>query len=517
MAGARTGATRVVNRRHLLAVLFTITALTAAGCRSVVPPDPARFRTVSPQLGQLLLVGFRGTEADADADLERLICQVRVGGILLFGRNVVDGAQVARLTARARELARACDAPRLLVAVDAEGGQVMRLGPTAGYTPTLSAAELGASNDLTLAELEGLRIGQMLQGAGINWNLAPVVDVGYNPANPVIVGYARSFGADPRQVVTLAGAWIRGMHAAGVLTALKHFPGHGSSFADSHHGFVDVTETADLSVELVPYRELMAANLADSVMTAHVFNGRLDRRYPATLSAPTITGLLRQQLAFEGVVVSDDLRMGAIEQRYGIDRAAVLTVKAGVDVVLVADDRLPDGRSAAAVALVALRQAVGTGRLPLDRVTEALVRVRALKARVKEDGSALEENYRPMKAMTSSLRGSDGWAPRRVQARAAAALAKRSPSMKGVRSARATASAALKVSPAAVVSTAATSKPGTWKASPSARPSAPSAPRVTTTAPTPCSRSTRAACVAEAGSSPGTPLSRAASPAFGVR
>jgi beta-N-acetylhexosaminidase len=469
---------RATPSRAALTLLIALWAV--AGCRSVVPPDPARFEGVAPHLGQLLLVGFRGTEADAEADLRRLLCEVRVGGVLLFGRNVVEAAQVARLTERARTIARDCGAPSLLIAVDAEGGRVMRLRPDAGYAPTLSASDLGASNDLALAELEGISIGRMLRDAGINWNLAPVVDVGYNPANPVIVAYGRSFGADPRHVTALASAWIRGMRAAGILTALKHFPGHGSSFADSHHGFVDVTATANPTVELQPYRALIGDRLADSIMTAHVFNRRLDRRYPATLSRRTIAGLLRGDLGFGGLVVSDDLRMGAIEGRYGIDKAAVLTLEAGVDVVLIADDRLPDGRSAAEAALSAVRHAVGAGRLPVDRVIEALARVRALKHRA-ENGAApgpsdtLASGVAPpparqtaraadqvsSKRMTSSLRGSEGWAPRRVQASAAAAFAKRSPSAREARSAKVTARAALKVSPAAVVSRTGTSKPRT--------------------------------------------------------
>jgi beta-N-acetylhexosaminidase len=451
-------------------------AIAAAGCRSVVPPDPARFETVAPRLGQLLLVGFRGTADDAEAELQRLICGLRVGGILLFGRNVVDSAQVTRLTERAREIARECGAPSLLIAVDAEGGQVMRLRPDAGYTPTLSARELGASHDLALTELEGLRIGRMLREAGINWNLAPVVDVGYNPANPVIVAHGRSFGADPRAVAALASAWIRGMHGAGIVTTLKHFPGHGSSFADSHHGFVDVTTTADPAVELAPYRALIGERLVDSVMTAHVFNRRLDRKYPATLSRHTITSLLRGQLGFGGIVVSDDLRMGAIEGRYGIERAAVLALDAGVDVALIADDRLADGRSAAEVALGAVRHAVGAGQLSIDRVSEALARVRALKQRAENAGTLsawdpapavrrplarLADDQSPSMRATSSLRGSEGWAPRRVHASAAAALAKRNPLVSGARSAKLTARAALKVSPAAVVSRTATSKPRT--------------------------------------------------------
>jgi beta-N-acetylhexosaminidase len=470
---------------NAFAVLLTLAlAVAGVGCRTFVPPDPARFEIVAPHLGQLLLVGFRGTGDDAEADLRRLVCDVGVGGLLLFGRNVVDPSQVAWLTTRAREIAGECDAPSLLIAVDAEGGRVMRLRPDAGYGPTLSAQELGATNDLVLAQREGRRIAGMLREAGINWNLAPVVDVGYNPANPVIVGYGRSFGADPRRVVALARAWIGGMHEAGILTALKHFPGHGSSFTDSHHGFVDVTDTADPEVELLPYRELIGAGLADSVMTAHVFNGRLDRKYPATLSRRTVTDLLRGRLGFDGPVISDDLRMGAIEQRYGIDRAAVLSLDAGVDMLIIADDRLPDDRSAAELALVAVRTAVGSGRLSIDRVTEALARVRALKRRADNDGTLSANDQRAMKSSTSARRGSEGWAPRRVHASAAAAFAKRSAPARDVRSATATARAALKVSPAAVVSRAVTSKPGTWKAR-SSRHRAPSAPRVTMTAPTP--------------------------------
>jgi len=160
-----------------------------------------------------------------------------------------------------------------------------------------------------------------------------------------------------------ARAYLSGMHAEGVLTALRHFPGHGSSFADSHLGFVDVTDTAHRDLELPPYRALIADRVVDAVMTAHVFNRRLDSRYPATLSRATVTGLLRRTLGWDGVVVSDDLRMGAIEQHYGFGEAAVLALDAGVDILLIADDRLPDGRSAAAVALEALARALGEGRL----------------------------------------------------------------------------------------------------------------------------------------------------------
>jgi beta-N-acetylhexosaminidase len=358
-----------------------LVALTA-GC-ALLRPDPARIAPLAAEAGRLVLVGFHGTTVEDNRDLHHLLCEARVAGVVLFGRNVVDRAQVARLTRDLQASARACGRGPVLVAVDAEGGAVMRLGPAAGYTPTLSAAELGGGGDLALTELEARRIGAMLREAGIGWNLAPVVDVGYNPANPVIVGVGRAFGANPVLVTNHARAFIRGMRAEGILTAVKHFPGHGSSFADSHHGFADVTWTASPDIELAPYRALIAEGLVDAVMTAHVFNRFLDVWYPATLSPATINGLLRRDLGWKGLVVSDDLRMGAIERHYGLEAASVLALAAGVDLLLVADDRLPDGGSATALVLDAVRRALAAGRLPPERVAEALDRVRAFQARAR--------------------------------------------------------------------------------------------------------------------------------------
>jgi len=356
--------------------------LLAAGCLGAIAPDPARLAALEPELGTLLLVGFHGTDGAAHADLERLLCETRVGGTVLFARNIVDADQLSRLTGALAERSATCTGRKLFIAADAEGGNVMRLAPRAGWPATFSAQELGESNDFVLTELEARRIAGMLRTVGINWNLAPVVDVGYNPANPVIVGTARSFGANPLLVTEHARAFIRGLRAEGVLTALKHFPGHGSSFGDSHLGFTDVTGTASPELELVPYRALIAEGLADSVMTAHVFNRRLDDQRPATLSRATIGGLLRGDLGFGGPVVSDDLRMGAIQQQYGIGEAAVMALDAGVDVLLIVDDRLPDGRSAAQVALAAIRRALTKGALDPARVEAAIERVRAFRARL---------------------------------------------------------------------------------------------------------------------------------------
>ena len=374
-------------RTPALAALLVVIAAVTGACAAL---DASERPPASLPVAELLLVGFSGTAVADNEEVRRLVCDVKVGGVILFERDVATGQprniesaeQVKKLTADLQTLARECAGRPLFIAADAEGGQVMRLSARLGYLPSLSPHELGMSGDVTLTELEARRIGRMLRAAGINWDLAPVVDVGYNPANPVVVGTARSFSANPRLVAEHARAFVLGMRAEGVLTALKHFPGHGSSYGDSHRGFTDVTDTAAPEVELLPYRTLIDAGLADSVMTAHVFNRRLDGRRPATLSRATISGLLRGELGFAGPVVSDDLRMAAIEQQYGLGEAAVLAIDAGVDMLLIVDNRLPDGGSAALVTLGAIRDALASGTLDPARVEAALARIRAFRGRL---------------------------------------------------------------------------------------------------------------------------------------
>ncbi len=279
------------------ALLSLALAAVLAGCALVSPrpaPDPARLR-----IADLLLIGFTGTQVAGNEEVRRLVCDVKVGGLLLFERytsgqprNMVSPEQISTLTRDLQALASRCVGRPLFIAVDAEGGRVMRLSPRLGYPPTLPAQELGARDDPAFTRAEARRMGLMLREAGINWDLAPVVDVAVNPANPAVVALGRTYSADPARVAAHARAFVEGMHEAGVLTALKHFPGHGSSRSDSHQGFTDVTDTAELSVELKPYRALIAAGMADSVMTAHVFNRGLDPWDPATLSRFTVRRVL---------------------------------------------------------------------------------------------------------------------------------------------------------------------------------------------------------------------------------
>ena len=370
------------------ALVLMLLAALLAGCALVAPrpaPDPARLR-----IADLLLVGFTGTQVAGNEEVRRLVCEVKVGGLLLFERytsgqprNMVSPEQVATLTRDLQALAARCAGRPLFIAVDAEGGRVMRLSPRLGYPPTLSAQDLGERDDPAVTEAEARRMGLMLREAGINWNLAPVVDVAVNPTNPAVVALGRTYSADPARVSAQARAFVQGMHEAGVLTALKHFPGHGSSRSDSHQGFTDVTDTADLSVELRPYRALIAAGMADSVMTAHVFNRGLDPWDPATLSRFTVRRVLRGWLHYDGVAVSDDLLMGAIAQHYGLEDAAVLALGAGVDVLLISQNTGRVDDRAAERVVAAITRAIADGRLSETAVTAAVHRVDILRARLR--------------------------------------------------------------------------------------------------------------------------------------
>jgi len=383
--GATLGIPRVAAVATLLLVVIVegcaVTAETAAA-RKPPPPLP---------VAELLLVGFGGTQVEGNEELQSLVCDIKVGGLILFERqggtgeprNILGPEQVHQLTSDLQALAMKCAGRPLFIAADNEGGLVMRLSTRVGYLPTPAPRALGEAGDVAATELEARRMAATLREAGINWNLAPVVDVAVNPLNPAVVTLGRTFSSDPDRVIAHARAFILGMHEAGVLTSLKHFPGHGSSRRDSHLGFTDVSDTARLRIELAPFRALIAAGLADSVMTAHVFNRGLDPWDPATLSRFTVQRVLRGWLHYDGVAVSDDLLMGAIAQHYGLEDAAVLALGAGVDVLLIAQNSDKVDDRAAERVVAAITRAIAAGTLSESRVREAVARVDTLRAKLK--------------------------------------------------------------------------------------------------------------------------------------
>ena len=292
---------------------------------------------------QMLMVGFKGDSINDQSDAARYVRDLKVGAIVLFdvdltrdatigSRNVTSTGQLAELT---RKLQSYADYP-LLIALDQEGGRVVRMKTQYGFQPIVSAKYLGETDNEDTTRFYGHRMGEQLHNHGVNINLAPVLDLD-NPQCPAIGKLDRSYGASPTQVVRHARWLIEEHHKQGVLCAVKHFPGHGSAISDSHWGFVDVTQTWS-PTELIPFRRLIHENLIDLVMTAHIFNQKLDPDYPATLSRKTLEGLLRKELGYDGVVVTDDMYMEGIINQYSIERALVLAINAGADLICVGNN-----------------------------------------------------------------------------------------------------------------------------------------------------------------------------------
>lgn len=346
------------------------------------PPGPASEPTLERKVGQMLLVGFRGTELEPDHWVLRAIERYALGGVVLYSvdvptgerpRNISDPQQLRRLTARLH--AAAGELP-LFVAVDQEGGRVRRLGDAFSPASRPSAAQLGAANDEAATRAFSASIGQTLAAAGINMNFAPVVDLNTHPDNPAIGAHGRSFGSDPDRVVRHARAFIDGHRSHGVLTVLKHFPGHGSARSDSHRGWVDITGVWS-ERELDPFRRLVAGGLADAVMTAHVYHRGLDATHPATLSKSVI-GLLRRQMGFNGVVVSDDLQMRAIRDAFGDGAAVRLAIEAGVDLLMFSNNSIYDPEVVPRV-VAHVVASIRNGGLDPAVVDSAYLRITALK------------------------------------------------------------------------------------------------------------------------------------------
>jgi len=368
--------------RLALAVLMLILA---GGCAVRQPllqgMSEEQFRSMA---GQLVMVGFRGLEPDPDAQIVRDIREGRVGGVILFSRdvalkspvrNVQSPEQVRRLT----DYLQSQSDTLLLVAVDQEGGRVARFTPEHGFPPTQSAKALGQlSPEATRQAAQG--IGETLRRAGCNLDMAPVVDVDVNPDNPAIGRLERSFSPSPQEVARHGLAFVRGLHDEGVLSCLKHFPGHGSAWNDSHHGLADVTG-AWSELELEPYAEIFASGEADTVMTAHVFNAELDPEHPATLSRAVIQGLLRQRLGFDGVVMTDDMQMKAVTSFYGLERAVTLAMNAGVDMLLFGNNLEYDPALPEKISDLLLEK-VANGEIPLERIRQAHRRVVQLKRKL---------------------------------------------------------------------------------------------------------------------------------------
>lgn len=372
--------------KWVIAGLVACCAVTMWGteANSTLPDDTTLRRMAA----QMLMVGFRGDTVDEASDAARYVRDLGVGAVILFDIDLTGSAKLGSRNITTRERLEAMTAQlqrwgggRLLIALDQEGGKVARLKSRYGFAPTVSAEHLGRVGRADTTRARARQIALDLSRSGVNVNLAPVVDV-RDAACAVLGRLERCFSVSPSVVAWHSGLFIGEHHRLGVLCTLKHFPGHGSARGDSHWGLVDVTDTWSQS-ELRPYQQLISQSLADIVMTAHIFNRQVDADYPATLSHKTITGLLREQMHYDGLVVSDDMYMQGIIDRYPIDTAIVLAINAGCDMLCVGNNINTGYDPERPFRLVeTIVQAVKDGRIALSRLQESNRRIARAKNRL---------------------------------------------------------------------------------------------------------------------------------------
>lgn len=362
----------------LLGTALSIRAL-AFDIEPKKPPDP--------MIGQMIMVGFAGDD-ERDPGVIAVRDQLAkgiIGGVVFYPENIGAPDELRALTAYLRN---AKTSPVPFIAVDQEGGHVQRLTRRNGHSYFPSARSVGRNP--SFASLESAvrlytTMAEQLAHAGFNLNFGPVVDLNLNPDNPVIGQRQRSFGADPTIVAMMARAFITAHRAANIVTVAKHFPGHGSSHVDSHKALADVAETWR-EIELEPYRTLAKDGLLDGVMIGHLYHPRFSdgARLPASLSGRAVQALrAKGYIGFQGVVVSDDMEMGAVRDHYSLEERVIKAINAGTDLLVFSNVTLRDADLGPRIHAV-IADAVRDGRISRARVEKAYGKIMLLKRRLKQ-------------------------------------------------------------------------------------------------------------------------------------
>lgn len=371
-----------VTRRTLLAGAGSAAVAALTGCESRTqasePRDEAALRR---KIASLLVVGFRGQRVTSDDWIVKAI-RGGLGGVILFDRdlktesvrNISSPEQAAALV---RSLKEAAPGGRLIVSIDQEGGPTSRLNPSNGFPATKSEAEIGAANSASVTRDWARGLVASLTRIGVNLNYAPVVDLNVNPTSRAIGGLGRSFSADPDVVVKCASEEIEAHRAAKVKTSIKHFPGLGSAPGNTDFETVDVSASWQ-ERELEPFRRLIKEGRTDSVMVAHLRNTRLDPDHPVSLSRAVVTDLLRNELGWQGPVVSDDLQAAAITSRYDLAETVTLAFEAGLDLLVFANQQVYDPKVVEQT-LDTVVDLVRSGRLTEERIDQSVARVDTLR------------------------------------------------------------------------------------------------------------------------------------------
>ena len=338
------------------------------------------------KIAQMLIIGFDGTKLTKDSQLYDDLINDRISGVIIFSsdslgnskyKNVQNPKQLKKLISDINKTSKT----KLFISIDEEGGKITRLPSDRGFNvKTLSHKELGDKNEEMTTYLEAKKIASVLKSLGFNMNFAPCVDLALNPNSEVIYKAQRSFSDDSLKVIKHANTYILAHNQYGILTVLKHFPGHGSTSSDSHKGFSDATSNWS-SKELEPYQALISNGAAQNIMVSHIYNKNIDDKYPASMSNKTVNELLKGKLGFSGLIITDDMQMKAISDNYTFDEAVILAINAGCDLLIFGNNLSYDKNLAKKFNDVVFN-AVQNGKISPERIDEAYLKIMKVKERL---------------------------------------------------------------------------------------------------------------------------------------
>ena len=349
--------------RYTLIIILTSLSLTAHAI------------STREKIARMLVISFDGSNSTNSKEIFKIVDSVKIGGVILFSYNIESKDSLTKLC---HEIKRRSSHP-IFIAIDQEGGKVCRLKASNGFSKNLSAQRLGEINNHDTTRYYARISANEMHNIGINLNFAPTVDININPKSPIIGHYQRSFGDNATIVTNHASLFIDEQNKEGIITAIKHFPGHGSSTQDSHQGLTDITETWSED-ELIPYKQIFEYGYSDIVLVGHLINKNIDKHYPASLSKIFINDLLRKQLGWNGVVITDDMHMGAITKYYGDTEALIMAINAGVDMLIVTKNT---SKKMIEKTIDALEMAVKSGTIDISRINEAYQRINILSEKIK--------------------------------------------------------------------------------------------------------------------------------------
>lgn len=342
--------------------------------------DKMRGMTLEEKIGQLLIVGFDGISIDDN--IKELIESYKVGGFILFSRNIVDKNQTLKLLNDLKASNSKNNIP-LFLSIDEEGGIVSRLSKI--YNKLPEAVKLGQKNNKDLSFQYGELLGLRLKSLGFNLDFAPVLDINSNPKNPVIG--SRAFGSNADVVINNGIEVMKGINSTNVISAVKHFPGHGDTSVDSHIQLPLVEKSLEEleNLELLPFKKAIEEDV-DMIMVAHILFSALDLDYPSTMSYKIMTELLREKLGFNGVVISDDMTMGAIINNYTLEEGVIRFLESGGDIALICH-----GKENPILVINKIKESIDNGIITLEELDEKVYRVLKLKDRYSLNDDIIED------------------------------------------------------------------------------------------------------------------------------